>query len=395
MIKRLASNDYIIGKKEKMVYNLIRRYKKISRKELLFHTKFKIATLYRIIENLLKQKLIKVSGIAESSKGGRPSELFSINEALNFIVCIVVYREHFTISITDLNGYILKSRYQKITYDMTTETFIDLVYSDYQNMIECLQIDNDEVLGIGMACVGPIDIEKGIVLNTYRFQGKGWINAPLVQMLRNKFDKRVVMENIARGCINGQYWLHYVHKYNTMAYVTIGKGIGAGLISNGLVVRRKTGVVKKGIGHMIVDIDGKKCICGNYGCIETYSTIFAIKDQILSEIKRGRQSSINMDNITIDDINEAYEEGDDVVCRVVYDAANYFATGMVNYINIVDVEILLIGGKLIETCPSFRDLVYKFIHERTTDDINVVFIDNEENSVISGMAMFLLDTYLS
>jgi predicted NBD/HSP70 family sugar kinase len=394
MIKDLAYNGTVIKQKERMVFNYIRKYKKISRKELQSYTKLKIATLYRTIDDLLKKKLIKVNGIDERVKGGRPTELFSINETLNYIVSIVVYRDYFALAITNLEGNIIEKRKHFIDSETSPSIFTNIVYDDYISICKEIGIEDDKVIGIGLSCIGPIDIDKGIILNTYKFEGNNWANTPIVQMLKNKFNKKVIMDNIARSSIGGQYWLNYVNKYNTMAYVTVGKGIGVGLISNGLAIRGKGNLVK-GLGHMIVDIDGKKCRCGNYGCVETVSTIFAIKDQIISQIKMGRQSYINIEEVTLNSINQAYEEGDDVVRRVLYDAANYFATGIVNFINIVELEIIVIGGELIERCPRFCELTYELINKKMNNEIDIVLINDEEDSVLSGIAMFLLDSYLT
>lgn len=111
-------------------------------------------------------------------------------------------------------------------------------------------------------------------------------------------------------------------------------------------------------GHMVIDVDGEKCSCGNYGCIECYSSIYAIVKKFVSEVKRGRKTLVNkaVDAISYVDICRAAEEKDPLACEIITKAALAFGAGLANFINILNPGLVILSGSLIQHSNMFYEL---------------------------------------
>lgn len=198
--------------------------------------------------------------------------------------------------------------------------------------------------GHGISCVGigvPGQIEQGTVLFSPNLR---WSNFPLVERLRQHTQLPVYIENDATVAALGEQWCGAGCGSTNMAMITIGTGIGGGLIINGSLYRGTNGSAGE-IGHTIILPDGPKCTCGQQGCLETLSSATAMIRMANEAILNGSKTILSQKKeIEAKDIVEAAKAGDEVSLEIINKAAFYLGLGLANLINIVNPDTIVIGG---------------------------------------------------
>lgn len=156
----------------------------------------------------------------------------------------------------------------------------------------------------------------------------------------------------------GHYRGSYYEKHRNLAYITVGTGIGSGLIL-GRQLDANPSVVLDGLAHMIIDVDGRKCTCGEYGCLEAYVSTHAIVGQCVQALRLGRPSSMraHQDELCFSHVCQAAQSGDALALEQLQQAAAILAKAIVNYLRMVSLEAVILGGSLIEQMPAFFDTV--------------------------------------
>jgi len=152
--------------------------------------------------------------------------------------------------------------------------------------------------------------------------------------------------------------ISYLKETNNLIYTLSGTGIRCGIILNGEVVHGKVDV-EGSFGHIPVDIHGRKCWCGSYGCLEAYSSLSSVRKEVIDRIKRGKTSIIqqmvdNLDDIQFDHIIKALEENDMLCEDIVRDAAFYYGIALTTLVHSVYPDIVIIGGALGSNQTFFK-----------------------------------------
>jgi len=207
-------------------------------------------------------------------------------------------------------------------------------------------LPSNSVEGIGIGAAGDIDPEKGVV----RFSPNlFWKNVPLVHLIKKKFNMRVVLDNDANAAAWGAYILETKRKAKNLICITLGTGVGGGLILNGRIYHGVSGSAGE-IGHITVNPQGQKCNCGNYGCVETYAGSAYIVKKAIREIRKGERSLIkklaggNLQSITSQTIQAAALKGDKLARRIWREAGEYLGIALSGVINLLNPEVIVFGG---------------------------------------------------
>jgi glucokinase len=208
------------------------------------------------------------------------------------------------------------------------------------------EVKRAEIIGVGVGAPGPLDTKSGIVLLTPNL---GWVNLPLRQIIHERLGLPAALDNDANCAVLGEWWMGAARGTRNAIGITIGTGIGGGIISDGKLYHGASDCAGE-IGHTTIDTDGRRCKCGNYGCLEAYASGPNIALRAVEEIKAGAVSRLadyvkgDLRQITAQTVYQAANEGDDLALEVVNDTAKFLGTGLANLLNIFNPEVVVVCG---------------------------------------------------
>jgi len=204
-----------------------------------------------------------------------------------------------------------------------------------------------EVVGVGIGSPGPLSLERGIVIDSPNIPCLK--NVPLRDLVAEPLGLPATLENDANAAACGEYLCGAGQRCGDMVLLTLGTGLGGGVIINGKV-HHGAHEIGAELGHMMIVPGGRLCGCGQRGCIEQYcSATFMSRWAAKSLQSNGRQSSLKEllaanGEITSKDVNEARAAGDGFASEVWDEMARYLATGCVNFARILDPERIVLAG---------------------------------------------------
>ncbi len=197
-------------------------------------------------------------------------------------------------------------------------------------------------MGIGVA--GKIDIKKGLLLEAFNFPN--WHNVNLATELTKRIGIPVNVENDANTAALGEYFYGAGKGSNSMLMVTLGTGVGGGLIIQGKIYRGTNGMAGE-FGHTTIQYNGPVCRCGRRGCVETFIGADAIVNNARSKLKSNQSSllnKINLNKLTPKSISDAANKGDKVAIEVFKEVGTYLGIGLANVASLLNIEKIIIGG---------------------------------------------------
>jgi glucokinase len=203
-----------------------------------------------------------------------------------------------------------------------------------------------EILGVGVGAPGPLDTKRGIVLLTPNL---GWVNMPLRQLIHDRLGLPAALDNDANCAVLGEWWVGAARGARHAIGITIGTGIGGGLIIDGQLYHGASDVAGE-IGHTTIDTEGRRCKCGNYGCLEAYASGPNIALRAVEELEAGAESRLralvggDLSKITAQTVYQAAADGDELALEVVNDTAKFLGVGIGNLLNVFNPEVVVVCG---------------------------------------------------
>jgi glucokinase len=204
-----------------------------------------------------------------------------------------------------------------------------------------------DILGIGIGAPGPLDRDKGIVVVAPNL---GWRDFPLRDRITSRLKLPATLDNDANCATVGEWWLGAARGGRNVVGITIGTGIGGGLIINGELYHGSSDVAGE-IGHTTIDVNGRLCKCGNYGCLEAYASGPAIATRAREALVREATASLlpsmvdgQLDKITAEIVYTAAKKGDGLANEIVRDTARYLGAGIATLLNVINPDVVVVAG---------------------------------------------------
>lgn len=203
-----------------------------------------------------------------------------------------------------------------------------------------------EIVGIGIGSPGPLDTKTGVVLLTPNL---GWHNMPLRDRVSNALGLPATLDNDANCAVFGEWWRGAARGVDHVVGLTIGTGIGGGIVLHGDLYHGASDIAGE-IGHMTIDSTGRRCKCGNYGCLEAYASGPAIAARAVEGMETGADTALpryvdgDLRKITAQVVYEAAHNGDEYALEVVRETAKFLGAGVANIINIFNPQVVVICG---------------------------------------------------
>ncbi|HSG07051.1 MAG TPA: ROK family protein [Longimicrobiales bacterium] len=204
----------------------------------------------------------------------------------------------------------------------------------------------DEVLGVGIGSPGPLDLAEGVVLDAFNL---GWKDFPLRDRLSESLAMPALLDNDANCATWGEYWLGAGRNVSSLVGVTLGTGIGGGVVLDGQLIHGASASAGE-LGHMTIDFHGRRCKCGNYGCLEAYASGPNIAARAREGLEAGAQSVLtglvqgDLALITAATVYEGILDGDAYAGEVMLETAKILGAGLANIVNIFNPEMIVIVG---------------------------------------------------
>ena len=265
------------------------------------------------------------------------------------------------IALVDRNtGEVLEHVKKKTKKDKGPKNIIRKMLEGIEELIENSGKTFDEISSIGVGAAGQIDRKNGVIIAAANLD---CYDLNLKKILTEKFDIPVYVGNDVEIATIGEQKFGAGKDCNDFVCVFVGTGVGSAIVKDGKIIIGATGTAG-GIGHIIVDLNGRQCSCGAHGCLEAYASRSAIERRIEGALKKGRKSCIldyleTGKSITSSMIQKSIEREDELVLQCVTEASEYLSGGIASIINFINPELIILGGGLIEAVDYFYQKTIK------------------------------------
>ncbi len=259
-------------------------------------------------------------------------------------------------------------------------------------IVEINKITLDDIKGIGIGCPGLINADKGIVIKSPNLQD--FKSIPLAYDISKKINKKVLIENDANVFALGEYYCGSGRNSESMICITVGTGIGGGIILNGNLWRGFSGIAGE-VGHIIIKENGAKCGCGVKGCMEQYTSATALVNKAKQAIIKGEKTSLSLKNLTAFEIYKAAKNNDFVAKKIVNNAIHHLGLGLAALVNILNPETIIIGGGVAEAgnffLKSLENEIKKMAYTLTTYNLKIFKSSLGDKAGIIGAGFLIFE----
>ncbi len=268
------------------------------------------------------------------------------------------------IALVDENGNIAYSNTVPTHAEMGLNYTIENIKQAIRDLITESRVENLE--GIGFDFPGQIDYKNGIVKLAPNIPG--WVDIPIAKIIEDEFHVPVKIDNDVHCAALGELKYGAGKGCENFICMTIGTGIGSGIVLDGKLIRGATNVAGE-LGHIKLEMhDGELCGCGDYGCLEAYASGPSIVKMAQDYIMGGKSTKYKEmaagGEITPYIVSEAAKQGDPVAQRIFTKTGEYIGFGLVSVINLLNPEKVIIGGGVAGAGDILFDPIRKVIKER-------------------------------
>ncbi len=257
--------------------------------------------------------------------------------------------------------------------------------------LESNYILKSDVIGCGIGVPAPVS-EAGIVNGSANL---GWKYKEVKKEAEERLGLSVVVGNDANVAALGEMWKGGGMGYRNLVMVTLGTGVGGGLIYKEKIINGSTGGAGE-IGHMCVNYQEEtQCGCGNYGCLEQYSSATGIVRLAKRRLEKNDDTTILRDEeVSAKTVFDAVKAGDKVACEIAEEFGAYLGYALANVAVVMDPEVVVIGGGVSKAGQVIIDYVQKNYKEKalfTNDDVKFVLATLGNDAGVYGAARMVIE----
>ncbi len=311
-----------------------------------------LMTVNKIVNRLLEKSIIVQCGKQEG-RNGRRSDLFKFNPDLYLSIGLDIDEDQIIISAVNSDGACVSK--QKFLYEHEQErpasagNIIRSIEKYSTAFIEQSNLDRNAVATIGVAPHGIVDTENGrCLLGTHL---GGIIDLNLREELESVFHVPVYVDDPARSIAYYEMKFGHGREVKNFIYLFVDKGVGSGIVIDGKIHLGASGMAGE-IGHIIVNEDGERCKCGNYGCLETVASA----GNIIRKVKNGIEDRVktkildycdgNLENLDLSVLREAADRSDKFALNILDTIGSSIGKAVSILINLFNPELILLGGEV-------------------------------------------------
>ena len=387
--------------KELEIYRNLYKLGELNRIQLLETIGGSMTNLSRFLSDLEQLELIERFG-AQGKKSGRKPGTYSIKKDAFYGIGGFIRVESYGIGICNIGGDLIEFS-GKIMEEKTTPDDIASFFAEktqfYQKKFE---ISKDKIVGIGIAALGPVKKEKGIIYKPYHMPTH-WDIVPFKTILEMKTKFQVNVCSIAETILLEELFFGSSKNKKSTALFSLGRGIGSSVFSMGRIGIGNIDM-NTSLGHIIVDFRGRTCYCGKKGCLETFGSIDRINEFLHDELGIDLEGIERPDDwkrtfhysYSLDILKKELNLKNNKMEEFISDLKEAYKAAMINYLSITRAEHLILCGRLVEYFPKMlEDIVGQILqNEDTGNDISLEFIRVTPEKLITGGSLIAFNNLI-
>jgi predicted NBD/HSP70 family sugar kinase len=351
-----GNRDLIRAINRSLVLNTIKRFGPIARAAVARRTGLSPATVTGITAELIKDDLIfeKETG---DSRGGRRPILLALHPNGGYVIGIKLTETQVIGALTDLEATVLGKK-SKALGDRHPSAVIRTLADLVEELHQQAHLPRKKLLGVGIGLAGIVDSERGVLRQSPFF---GWKNLPLRSLLQERIQAPVYVDNDVNTLTLAEKWFGAGQGVENFLTVTIGRGVGLGVVVNGQFYRGAGGGAGE-FGHITVDPQGPLCPCGKRGCLEAFVGEPALIKSVQSSPIAG----------TIQSVDEliALAEGGDATARELFARAGaILGQAIANLVNVFNPQRIVIGGEGVRIGDWIFDPMRTTLHQHAVPEL--------------------------
>jgi glucokinase-like ROK family protein len=376
-------------------------HRQISRVELASATGLTTATITNLVNELLRQGVVREEGVelSDSPRVGRPRMVLELIPKARYAIGVHIGIGEFRVIITDLIAKTIAESTKQYEVCQDAAVVVDAIIQQIKHLVQQSGIPNEAIIGIGVGASGLVNVETGVNINAPNLC---WQDIPLRDMISQGTGFPVIVDNNVRLMSLAEAMFGDGKSVNAMAFVYARIGVGAGLVVDGSLYRGMAAGAGE-IGHSVVIPDGGEiCRCGNHGCLETLVSepaIIRLAQQLAEADPDGimARELQNGNGSLIDHVFAAAQAGDLAVLEMLKDRARYFGIALANLVNILNPEMIVLGGLLVQgeafMLPVIQNTVRKCAFSHMGDQVEIRTTRFGHQTGVIGAAAFALNTF--
>lgn len=332
-----------------IILSIIRKIKRISRAEIAKTSKLNPSTVSNLTSELIEMGLLKEVGVGISQKGRKPMQL-SLNPDSPCVIGVEVVEDRTIALMVNLEAKIMAEVRTNIDVAEIGKSVIKKMIGTIREVIKKSGKAKSEIKAIGIGITGLIEFEPGIAKFSPNI---GWKDIPVKKIVEEEFGIQTFVDNDGKAMALGEYRFGLGNGTQDLVCINMGEGLGSGIIIDGRIYRGANWIAGE-IGHIVVDLNGPRCRCGNRGCLETFTSGRAMVSNAIVAIKQGRETLISqlvnneLDKITPKIIFQAANRKDKLARDIIEETGEYLGIAIANVTNSFDPEVIIIGGEIAQ-----------------------------------------------
>jgi glucokinase len=288
-----------------------------------------------------------------------------------------------------------------VAYDHTRKNEEELILQIHglvRQLLERNRTEENDILGIGVGFAGHLRFKDGMVITSSNFPGLRIKNFPIRKAIQEQFSVPVIVDNDANAQGYAEFRFGAGVPYDTVIFLTLSTGIGAGLVLEGKLYRGMTGTAGE-FGHTIVEpTSDLLCGCGNHGCLFALAAGQSLPQLVKKKLDRGMKTGLRINSLEQIDgrlIKQGLDSDDELAKTVVLECADYVGIGIYNLFQIFNPPVIVLGGGLINWGPLYLDRIrqkfYGLARDMLFDPIGIALSKLGSDAGLIGAAALLLE----
>lgn len=296
----------------------------LSRAELARRMGLTRAATSLIAEELIAEGLVTESPVPSLVRSGRPPIALSVAEDAAYALGVYLSREGCSVGVVSLSGKVIS----RARFRLESEGKTDALASHLSRLVEATGIPREKLIGVGVSAPGPLDMERGRILNPPRFTL--WHGTDVAEELSSRLSLPVYVENNASSLARYHLGKPEAEGSENFLLLLVDSGIGSGVVLGGKLFYGAAAFTGE-LGHTSIRYDGKLCACGNRGCLEAYAAM----PNLLAGSRFSSWESVMNERLIAHDAMTLFEE-----------ELSYLSVGVVNLVNLLEIDTVLLAGDL-------------------------------------------------